>query len=299
MGVVGKVRAFVDKALDTAIGWIVGKAKALFAKLFGGGKDKQDDRTDAQKLSDLQSAVTSAENLLSAKDTDIESVRKQLPQLKSKYRLTTLDLVIDADDPDDVTAHVHGEINPKTDGPKKRKAKGVVGPLKITRKSLSFTSATKDALIGKFKALFPKGQLGQFKDANLDIRHKVSISDTIKHTDAALSPLTVEQAAAKLAEQGYSPTGKGRPGIIGAARELLQAANNDLNNLFVGASGKNRRKGKRYDVGDAAGESATSKKYDPQKAGFIGEYGFAGTDFDVTIDITEDGVHVETWKITA
>src|SRR5206468_210728 len=35
MGVITKVRAAVDKAIDTAINFIVTKAKALFAKLFG------------------------------------------------------------------------------------------------------------------------------------------------------------------------------------------------------------------------------------------------------------------------
>jgi hypothetical protein len=41
MAVVEKVRGIVDKALDTAIAWIVGKAKSLFGWLFGGG-DKKD-----------------------------------------------------------------------------------------------------------------------------------------------------------------------------------------------------------------------------------------------------------------
>jgi hypothetical protein len=41
MAVVEKVRGIVVKALDTAIAWIVGKAKALFGWLFGGG-DKKD-----------------------------------------------------------------------------------------------------------------------------------------------------------------------------------------------------------------------------------------------------------------
>jgi hypothetical protein len=40
LAVIQKIRATVDKAIDTAIAWIVGKAKALFAKLFGGKKDK-------------------------------------------------------------------------------------------------------------------------------------------------------------------------------------------------------------------------------------------------------------------
>jgi hypothetical protein len=41
LAVIEKVRATVDKAIDTAIAWIVDKAKKLFAKLFG-KKDKED-----------------------------------------------------------------------------------------------------------------------------------------------------------------------------------------------------------------------------------------------------------------
>jgi hypothetical protein len=55
MAVVAKVRGIVDKALDTAIGWIVGKAKSLFAKLFG--KDKKDDKKDAPADPNTKKAV--------------------------------------------------------------------------------------------------------------------------------------------------------------------------------------------------------------------------------------------------
>jgi hypothetical protein len=43
-----KVWDMVDKGLDIAIGFIVGKAKALFAYLFGGGKDDDKDKKPAQ-----------------------------------------------------------------------------------------------------------------------------------------------------------------------------------------------------------------------------------------------------------
>jgi len=291
VGIIKKIRQPIDKGLDKIVGWLGGLLKKL------GGKDKKDERTEAQKKADVEAAVKSTEELLSAPDADIEAVRARLPGLKTKYKLSALDIIVDGEDAEGVTVHVHAEINPKKDGEKKKRKKGTVGALKITRKSLSFTSSTKAFLIDKFKTLFPAGMRGQFKDAKLDIRHKVSISDTIKHTDAAISKLTVEQAAAALEGKGFKPQGKGRPGIIAAARELLQAANNDVNNLFIGASGKNRRKGKRYDIGDSRSNSPTDKKYDPQKGGFIGTYGFEGTDFNVTIDINVDGTKVETWEI--
>jgi hypothetical protein len=49
MKVVNQVRAKVDKAIDTAIAFIINKAKALFAKLFGKKKDdKKDDPNDVK-----------------------------------------------------------------------------------------------------------------------------------------------------------------------------------------------------------------------------------------------------------
>jgi hypothetical protein len=114
----------------------------------------------------------------------------------------------------------------------------------------------------------------------------------------AISPLTIAKAADALKEKGFLPTSKGRPGIIDAARELLQAANNDTSNLSVGASGTNRARRQAYDPGDAPGASATDPKFDPQKEKFIGKYGFAGTDFNVTVAVFSDGNLVETWEIT-
>ena len=48
MAVVKKVQAAVDKALDAAIAWIIGKAKEAFAWLFGKG-DKDKDRETRQR----------------------------------------------------------------------------------------------------------------------------------------------------------------------------------------------------------------------------------------------------------
>jgi Domain of unknown function (DUF4157) len=292
-GIIRKIRQPIDKGLDKIVAWLGGMLKKM------GDKDKKDARTEAQKKADLDAAIRDAEALLSAADADLERIRQQLPALKSKYKLTALELVTEGGDTEDASVYVHGAINPTKNSKKKKKKKGTVGPLGITRKSLSFAAATKTYLIAKFRSRFPAGQLGQFTEAGLDIRHKVSISDTINHLNAALSPLTVDEAAKVLEGKGYKPTSKGRSGIIAAARELLQAANNDVNNLFVGASGKNRRKGKRYDAGDARGVSATDKKFDPQKSSFISAFGIEGVDFNVTIDVTSDGVQVETWEITA
>jgi hypothetical protein len=47
MGVINKIRAPIDKALDWLVGWIVTTAKKLFSKAFGkGDKEKKDDKRD-------------------------------------------------------------------------------------------------------------------------------------------------------------------------------------------------------------------------------------------------------------
>ncbi|MBO2011554.1 DUF4157 domain-containing protein [Hymenobacter negativus] len=292
VGIVKRIRQPIDKGLDKIVAWL----GSVLDKLLG--KNKNDARTEEQKKQDLGKAIAEADALLAAPNPDLEAIRQRLPAIKAKYKLTVLMLMEEGGDAEETTAYVHAEINPKGDTKKKKTKKGKVGALKITRKSLSFTAETKAYLIAKFKSSFPPGQLGQFKDAKLDIRHKISISDTIKHIDSALAPLTVDEAAKVLIGKGFPAKGQGRPGIIAAARDLLQQANNDTGNLFIGASGTNRRKGKRYDAGDAQKADALAPRHDPQKDAFIGAYGIGGSDFHVTIDVTSDGTQVETWQVT-
>jgi hypothetical protein len=103
MAVITKVRAAVDKALDAAIAWIVAKAKALFGKLFG--KDKKDERTDAEKKRDKLAAIAAAEQLLAGAGFDEDAVRGKLGPIKSRFKLLTLNLVIDAKSEERETVH--------------------------------------------------------------------------------------------------------------------------------------------------------------------------------------------------
>ncbi len=92
LAVIKKVQDIVDKALDTAINWIVGKAKALFAKLFG-KKDKDDKTIDPdvkrrwdQGTSAAKAAVTKATN----PETDKPKLDGELDQIRSKYQFKVL-----------------------------------------------------------------------------------------------------------------------------------------------------------------------------------------------------------------
>jgi len=118
MAVVKKVQAAVDKALDTAIAWVINKAKALFAKLFGKG-DKDDTRTDAQKQADLNSAMKDAEALRQSPNVLEADIRKGLPAIQKKYKMVSLDLVVDSQNVATEKVHFVGKINPElADEPK-------------------------------------------------------------------------------------------------------------------------------------------------------------------------------------
>lgn len=108
--VVQKVRATVDTAIDAAIAWIVDKAKKLFGKLFG-KKDKPDERTDAQKTADAQAAEKDAEKVLTAKGATPVSIANALPDIKKKYRLTSIELSPESEGSDKYAITV--VINPR------------------------------------------------------------------------------------------------------------------------------------------------------------------------------------------
>jgi hypothetical protein len=94
--VIQKVRGTVDKAIDSVISWIVEKAKKLFGKLFGKKGEKADERTDAEKNKDKLAAIADAEKLMSLSDVDEQKVRSQLPAIKTKYKLLSLELVVES-----------------------------------------------------------------------------------------------------------------------------------------------------------------------------------------------------------
>jgi hypothetical protein len=289
--VINKVRTAVDKAIETAITFLINKAKSLFKSLFG--KNAKDGDPEKEKMVQAGLAAIDTADQAAMKDGALtkeaaenvaRTVKQQHPVFKSLTVIETK-YSIDYD-------YVASPGKKKTGGPK-----GAVGPIGIKRSQLSFTAPTKAFLLGKFKSLFPAGTLGQWKKAKLDIRHKVSISDMIKHLDSGIKDLSVADAYKTLEGLKSKPLTKDKPGIIAACREHLQKANNDLGNLFVDAAGTNRRIKQRYDPGDAPGASSTAAKHDPQKSKFIADYGVEGTDFEITIDLTEDGVKTETWTI--
>jgi hypothetical protein len=114
--IVQKVRDTVDKAIEAAVTWIINKAKSLFKSLFGGKDKKPDIRTDAQKEADLNKGVSEAEGFLQQQSMSVKDVKAKLPGIKSKYKLTSLDLVTEGKSAEGEKDHIEGVINPKKVG---------------------------------------------------------------------------------------------------------------------------------------------------------------------------------------
>ncbi len=247
MGVIKKVRDVVDKGIDALIAWIVKMAKKLFASVFG--KNKDDKRTDAEKLADLTKGVTEADALLADDKLTAGDVAEKLPAIQAKYKLTGLTLVNDKKNEGDEIDHIEGEVNPnlKKQPRKKRTAKDEECKISVARPG--FRKSLKD----RFRKLFPKSHKGMQLADNIDRRHIVSSDEIAKHIESKLNSLKYSQARALLLKKAVTlddgsviPTPEDLPDpsankhIQKVARQRHRAFFNDIENLWPGPAPANR-----------------------------------------------------------
>jgi hypothetical protein len=121
MDVVHKVQAFVDKALDTAISFVIGKAKAFIAKLFG-GKDKKDGAKDPKWIT-AAAAINADLKAMEVASPDGKLTQPQieakLPAWKAANGFTSLRVtpkagnydIMGAMSPEDVVAEAPAEAD--------------------------------------------------------------------------------------------------------------------------------------------------------------------------------------------
>jgi hypothetical protein len=117
-GIADKIRGIIEKVqskVDQAIDKLIARVMAMF-KGKDGDKKGDDDRTMEQKQADVKKATAEATQLLKQKDATEDTVKKQLPPIKDKYKLVKLELVVDSKDASKERVHVHAEINPTDDG---------------------------------------------------------------------------------------------------------------------------------------------------------------------------------------
>jgi hypothetical protein len=237
MGVIAKVRAPIDKALDALIAWIVKMAKTLFSKVFG--KDKKDERTPEQKAADVDRGLSEAEGVLARPNIDESAVRTALPAIKAKYKLTELDLVVESVEPGRERIHFEAAASPgKKSKPSYIKTVGGLITEIVIRRPSGFRPAVA-------RAVNP-GNLDLLK-AKLDRCHVVSSSDMAKHYESTLKGKTWTEAVTILTPKVTVEPPQDDKAILAAARKLHRDFFNELENLFLDEAWENRAIGARPD----------------------------------------------------
>jgi hypothetical protein len=263
MGVIQKVRASVDKAIDAAIAWVVAKAKALFARLFS-KKDKPDDRTEEEKRRDKRAAIAEAERLVSRSDFDEAGTRQALGPIKLRYRLSALELVIDAKSPAVETIHFTASASDQEVGQAitANTAQDGVTDIKIERPS--FRRSLKD----RFRQRYPQSHVGRVLAEDIDRRHVVSSDEMAKQYESVLNGKKWSEAKAILVAKGTA-VGASPPkneDIQKAAEKRHREFFNELENLWPGPASENRSIGAARDPPpdwtEAAAEEHAKLMYD-------------------------------------
>jgi hypothetical protein len=248
-----KVRDPIDKALDKVIDWIVMMAKKLFGK-----KEKPDDRTEEQKKADLDKGIAEAESLQKTPDITDLDIKKGLVSIKAKYKMTSLELVVDSEDESKETVHVEGEINPKgSSKPQVIGKSGKIQGLRIERPSDFTANTAKELLKEAAKILGTDPAKVNYVAAGLARRHVVSSKDMADHYQSNLNEHTFADAKNKLDPKlklhGIPPvtlTGKQQidaETILDRAKVLHAKFFSDLDNLFVGEARENSSIGRALD----------------------------------------------------
>jgi len=238
-----KVRAPVDKAIDFVINWIVTTAKNLFKALFGKKDAKPDERTDAQKQADLNKAIAEAQALQKAPNASEDQIKKGLASIQQKYKMASLELIVDSKTDAKEVVHVKGSINPEATTqptPLDLEPDGDVKPFKISRPTFTADTA----------ALLNPDNL-DLRVAGLDRRHIVSSKDMAEHYETTLPQEGKWSKAKKLLEEKGETVAKplGDDSIQTAAKTRHSKFFNDQKNLFLGGSSENRSLGRKLDRG--------------------------------------------------
>lgn len=273
--IVNKVRSTVDKAIEAAVNFIVNKAKSLFKSLFA--KKRKDGDPEKLKLVEAGLTAIDAEDKAVMKDGKLtkEGAEKVAASVKQKHPVFKYVTVVET------KTSINYKYAASPEGTKPGGQKDTVGPLGITREMIGWEEAThKKFASDQLWAQLGK-QPGEYKSAKLDIRHKVSISDTLRNTENALKDKTIDEAAEMLSAKGHAPAEKSRAGIVSAAKAFLKKANNEPTNLTLGPLGVNRATGAAYDPGEGADPAHASHAV--QRSDYAETFGFKGEEFTVTI----------------
>jgi Domain of unknown function (DUF4157) len=227
-GVGPAMRNIVDKLrakVDEAVLWLIDKAKAgieaLINAVSGGGTVKPDERTDEEKLSDLDKGMEESYQLLHDKKTTVERISKRLPAIKDKYRLVSLEVILDEENPSFKTIHFEGEVNPKKRGPKNKVAGSKKRGDHIFANNLSQTISEIQDLVLRRLGSSPEGK-----------RLSSTLASCSVTLGANVYKLTIDKGDAPSVVDAHSVSS-------GNAAALLKAAMNSYVEALVNRSAQN------------------------------------------------------------
>lgn len=121
--IVGSVQGKIEAAVTKLASFIVGKAKGLL----GGDKEtakqsertakqsealQADDRTMQQKQADIHKAAQEADQLLRNDNMSSKLVKAHLSGIKTRYKMVSLELIVNSETDSEETVHIEGRINP-------------------------------------------------------------------------------------------------------------------------------------------------------------------------------------------
>jgi hypothetical protein len=118
-GIIEKIQGVVSGAIDKVVAWIVERAKGIIARLAG-----KDERTPGEKERAGKDAAAEADRLLNVAKLPLPEIARQLPGLRRKYRLTSLELRSESAPSGGALVYVEATINPKF--PTKKRAEDAV-----------------------------------------------------------------------------------------------------------------------------------------------------------------------------
>lgn len=296
VGIVKKIRQPIDKGLDKIVGWLGGILKKLM------GKNKKDERTEEQKKSDLEKALNEGDSLFSGTDVNLQQVEKKLNNLKSKYKLEKLEIVIDSSTGDEQVVYLYGEINPKSNKPKHRVKKGgpnsIISEADLSFSRPKFRPKTKKQL----RELNPQLQNTMKRDGTFKSkkkwhrRHVVSWGDMVRYYIGVFKDKTVKDAAIILNKEGINVEQE-RTIVVKAIKNRALNAFNDVSNLFIDIGSENSSI---QDILDDKHPSFFNEKFekviskvDKAVKTFIENHSIGGFNFNVSVS---DGFEVE-WEV--
>jgi hypothetical protein len=114
---VKKIQDAVEQGIDRILDWAIAAGKSVLSSLgFGGRKEEPDERTEAQKADDLRTGATAAEQLVDNKQLSARERRNLLGDIRKRFRMSELALVVEKSEGVRERVHVHAVVNPTYDG---------------------------------------------------------------------------------------------------------------------------------------------------------------------------------------